>query len=456
MIKFLTLIIILIQISFSQNIQCWGNNNEGQLNSPDGNFISISAGDFNACAIDENNQVHCWGSNFNGASTPPSEFFSMISSGSYHTCGILESGQTQCWGYNEYGQTDAPDEVFITLGAGYLHTCGLKANGEVECWGYNGNGESTPPEDELFTAISAGYSHTCGLKANGEVECWGYVSDDIPSGTFISINTGENGICGLRKSGVVECWGEILFPSDSPSGIFTSIGTAVNGHHKCAIDEVSMLHCWGPENSGQEIIPPNDSFIMVDVGVEHSCAITGLDNPDYDYDSILDSEDNCVLISNADQANDDADQFGNVCDDWPDCYDTGENPYDECGVCDGDGTSCGECVDFTGFEFGDCEMILGIGWADSQCQTISGCNFGEDDLFEELFFDTIEECEEACGVLGDVNQDDSLDVLDIIMVISHIIGTAELQGHQLNLADFNSDEAIDVLDIVGLMNQILT
>ena len=66
-------------------------------------------------------------------------------------------------------------------------------------------------------------------------------------------------------------------------------------------------------------------------------------------------------------------------------------------------------------------MVLGIGWANNQCQAISGCSFGEDELFDELFFDTIEECEEACGMVGDVNQDNSLNILDVVTLVNLVL-----------------------------------
>ena len=109
MMKYLTLAIVFITFSFSQEIQCWGDNDEGQLGLPEGNFIAISAGDYN-------------------------------------TCGIKVSGEVECWGDNDYSQANSPAGNFIALGAGYIHTCGIKVSGQVECWGFNENGEATPPD----------------------------------------------------------------------------------------------------------------------------------------------------------------------------------------------------------------------------------------------------------------------------------------------------------------------
>ena len=59
------------------------------------------------------------------------------------------------------------------------------------------------------------------------------------------------------------------------------------------------------------------------------------------------------------------------------------------------------------------------------------------------------------SLLGDINQDTYIDVLDIVLIVNHITGNMLLNDVQLNLADFNSDSLIDVLDIVQIINIIL-
>lgn len=56
---------------------------------------------------------------------------------------------------------------------------------------------------------------------------------------------------------------------------------------------------------------------------------------------------------------------------------------------------------------------------------------------------------------GDVNMDMSVDVLDVVMIINHILGEETFSFVQIQAADINEDGAIDVLDIVGLVNLIL-
>ncbi|MBC8479448.1 MAG: agmatine deiminase family protein [FCB group bacterium] len=57
---------------------------------------------------------------------------------------------------------------------------------------------------------------------------------------------------------------------------------------------------------------------------------------------------------------------------------------------------------------------------------------------------------------GDVNMDGVLNVLDIVQVVSHILGTTPLTGYALILADVNGDEVVNVLDVIAIINLILT
>ena len=58
-------------------------------------------------------------------------------------------------------------------------------------------------------------------------------------------------------------------------------------------------------------------------------------------------------------------------------------------------------------------------------------------------------------VLGDLNEDGLIDVLDLVMVINIIIGSLDPTSTQLFSGDLNSDGTIDVLDVVQLINTIL-
>ena len=56
---------------------------------------------------------------------------------------------------------------------------------------------------------------------------------------------------------------------------------------------------------------------------------------------------------------------------------------------------------------------------------------------------------------GDVNQDDILNVMDVVQLAQHVMGSLQLSGQELANADINSDGLIDVLDVVALVSIIL-
>ena len=54
-----------------------------------------------------------------------------------------------------------------------------------------------------------------------------------------------------------------------------------------------------------------------------------------------------------------------------------------------------------------------------------------------------------------MNLDDSVDVLDVVMLVNHILGSSLLVDESLCAADVNSDGGVDVLDVVTVVNTIL-
>ena len=59
------------------------------------------------------------------------------------------------------------------------------------------------------------------------------------------------------------------------------------------------------------------------------------------------------------------------------------------------------------------------------------------------------------GIIGDINQDYVINVLDIINLINFILGTEIPNNNQITLSDLNSDEIVNILDVVMLVNLIL-
>ncbi|MBC8311957.1 MAG: hypothetical protein H8E72_06595 [Candidatus Marinimicrobia bacterium] len=77
-----------------------------------------------------------------------------------------------------------------------------------------------------------------------------------------------------------------------------------------------------------------------------------------------------------------------------------------------------------------------------------------DELFYEDGFIIINELEKSY-ILGDINQDNAVDILDIVLVVNIILEILEPTDDELNYSDLNSDGEIDIIDIILIINLIL-
>ena len=77
----------------------------------------------------------------------------------------------------------------------------------------------------------------------------------------------------------------------------------------------------------------------------------------------------------------------------------------------------------------------------------------------------IDQMLEACGDLcidggcttapGDLNEDESLNIQDLITMVNHILGSSILEDCALEAADMNMDGTINIQDLISLVNAIL-
>ena len=52
--------------------------------------------------------------------------------------------------------------------------------------------------------------------------------------------------------------------------------------------------------------------------------------------------------------------------------------------------------------------------------------------------------------IGDINNDSSVDILDVVLLVNIVLGVGQANG-----ADINQDDLINILDVVQLINIIL-
>ena len=64
-----------------------------------------------------------------------------------------------------------------------------------------------------------------------------------------------------------------------------------------------------------------------------------------------------------------------------------------------------------------------------------------------------DECEEV--LLGDVNSDGDINVIDVVQLVSFILGNTSPSENEVSAADLNSDGLLNILDVVALVSIIL-
>ena len=95
---------------------------------------------------------------------------------------------------------------------------------------------------------------------------------------------------------------------------------------------------------------------------------------------------------------------------------------------------------------------------DGSNSSVSGWSSGNTNNFIQQLLD---ECGDLCidggctTAAGDVNEDGILDILDLITLVNHILGSSTLADCALEAADINADGIEDILDLITLVNTIL-
>jgi len=76
----------------------------------------------------------------------------------------------------------------------------------------------------------------------------------------------------------------------------------------------------------------------------------------------------------------------------------------------------------------------------------------DDSLIQRCYFeDDVEEY-----MIGDVNQDYSINILDVVYLMNYILNLIDLNAEQIILGDLNNDNGINILDIVLLIEEIIS
>ena len=58
-------------------------------------------------------------------------------------------------------------------------------------------------------------------------------------------------------------------------------------------------------------------------------------------------------------------------------------------------------------------------------------------------------------IIGDINQDNVLNVIDVVMVVNFILNENTISNKQFAISDMNNDNTLNVIDVVQLVDLIL-
>ncbi len=291
-----------------------------------------------------------------------------VATGEYQSCAVLQNQQLRCWGHNEAGtlgdgtRSNRPAAVTVknpagtgpltgvtAVAAGSLHTCALLISREVRCWGDNTSGQlgigSTEPRRLLPATVSnesgestlqgvaqitAGGDTTCARLVSGQVRCWGdnayhqlgdggilpsslpvavsSVAGGSPLTGVTQVDTGEEHTCARLSTGGAVCWGSsddgtlgdgTRTPAPRPVEVVNGAGTnpltgirrvTAGGTFTCAELANGTARCWGDGTSGQigngqtvdRLLPtqvrtgpggpPLRGIANLEAGDDHACA----------------------------------------------------------------------------------------------------------------------------------------------------------------------------------------
>ena len=63
--------------------------------------------------------------------------------------------------------------------------------------------------------------------------------------------------------------------------------------------------------------------------------------------------------------------------------------------------------------------------------------------------------EYVVDLYGDANQDNELNVLDVVLIVSFILDNSIPTNEQLLISDMNQDGSVDILDVIELVSELL-
>lgn len=349
------------------SIRCWGFGGGGQLGYGNTDSVgddeeprlagsvglgepatAVATGRAHTCALLASGVVNCWGENDVGQvgvpgadaigddehpqDAPAVEIGARavdLVAGYEHTCALTEDSEVVCWGEGAYGRlgysneavvgddespasvgsVDLSGDVTYKVAAGWRHTCALGSAGTLRCWGLNNKGQlglgntANIGDDETPSSVdpidvggsvshaTGGGAMTCAVLDGGVARCWGsgfggalgsasmedLGDDESPlsiaplsvGGSVVQLSAGEFHACVVLEGGAVRCWGvgsagrlgygdeEDIGDDELPGSVgpvdvgAKAIAVSAGTWHTCAVLADGALRCWGQGADGR-------------------------------------------------------------------------------------------------------------------------------------------------------------------------------------------------------------
>ena len=296
---------------------------------------SVHTGVGLSCTLFDTGEVSCWGMTSEAldeaalaprAIVPLPESAVSLTVGDWHACALTMSGAVWCWGRNDKGQLgrgassslEGPGAVITVstaaeIAAGSEHVCARLTDGRGLCWGQapgiaNGMPTSTPVPifaERAISSLVVGGDSTCArfIDDADDIACFGLVESLTDSLTIVPASLtvrwgGQHGC--FIEDGEVKCLGKCdtgacgtrtsRAQSGIPrtvDGVLEPVAVDAGNGHSCAVDREGVVWCWGANDVGQlgrgvagdisaEAAPARFPALAlgVSVGHDYTCAHT--------------------------------------------------------------------------------------------------------------------------------------------------------------------------------------
>lgn len=197
-------------------LACWGRDDDGQAQAPDGSYLSVGVTAGASCALSVDGSIHCWG--LVPAPIPSEAKYVALSVGFSSGMAIDRTGGIEVfdlWGYFDPYTRAGP----FVAGADGAFICAIRSDQSLYCWSDGDKAKGllgiTVPDGQFYSVcVSSPQAFACAIGADGYPICFGQSEVtptsilDAPETPLIQVSCGANHACGVTPDHNIVCWGD--------------------------------------------------------------------------------------------------------------------------------------------------------------------------------------------------------------------------------------------------------